>query len=60
MKHSRNRLGLALTFALFGFFCVRLNPDGLGMVDQAVLFVFGVLSGVNPGLYWGDRRVLSS
>jgi hypothetical protein len=57
MKHARNRLGLALLFAAFCFFCVRFSPDGLGAVDKVALFAFGVLSGVNVGLYWGDRRI---
>lgn len=56
MKVTTIYLGLAAFFALFAFFTIRLNPDGLNLLEQIALYVFGVLSGVNVGLYLSARR----
>lgn len=55
MKPTTIYLGLAAFFALFAFFTIRLNPEGLNLLEKIGLYVFGLLSGVNIGLCLGAR-----
>ncbi|MEZ4748284.1 MAG: hypothetical protein R3C41_19615 [Calditrichia bacterium] len=56
MKSTINRLALALAFAALAFFTVFLNPDSMRLIDKFALFGFGILSGVNLGIMWVEKR----
>ena len=56
MKSTINRLALALAFAALAFFTVFLNPDNMRLIDKFALFGFGILSGVNLGILWVEKR----
>ena len=55
MSNTVKRIPLAILFGAFALLTIRLNPNGLGAIDIAAIFLFGCLAGINLGLYLAAR-----